>query len=193
VQLLGGGGLAVPVAPKELTDGWKEGYDIAGGVGVRLTNHVSIRGLIGYDRFRFDDVGVMSLLRDELGFHPADVGASVDFAGGDTTFLSISGEVKFSFVGDTSRFSPYVFGGGGATRVEIDDLRVTLDAPFVGPIEDTIEGTNDTKGMATVGGGVDIPASESFAIFVEGRYQLTFLDEERGGNAVIRAGVQLGF
>jgi hypothetical protein len=103
VQIFGGGGLAVPVTPDVFKDGWKEGYDVGGGVGVRITNNVSIRGQVSYDRFGFDEGGVFSLLEEELGFDPGDLGASITIDGGDTIITSFSGEVKISFVGDTGR------------------------------------------------------------------------------------------
>ena len=56
----------------------------------------------------------------------------------------------------------------------------------------TIEGESETAAYAVFGGGVDIPVAGRFGIFVEGRYQAGFTDDETTTHGTIGAGIRIG-
>jgi opacity protein-like surface antigen len=186
------GGLTIPQQPDFFNDGWKQGLNVGGGVGYRLSRHLTVQAMFNYDRFPFDEDGMLDALTAELGLDPRDMGFTFDITGADMSVVSVSGELKASFVGDPSKISPYVIGGGGIAHLSMSS--VTMTGSFLGMqlAEETMEGESETALMATVGGGVDIPISERLGVFVEARYQFNFTSEELTNFAGVRGGVKIG-
>jgi opacity protein-like surface antigen len=173
VIVFGGAGIAVPGSPDAFREKWKEGFDVALGVGFPLASKLSLQGAVAYDQFSFDK----SLL-------------SGDWTGGESEILSFSGEVRFRFVEDSGRLSPYLVGGAGVVHIWTADLTQSFsptspydlftdpayfDPRFYGV---PIDGFTETAAMTTFGGGVDIPFTESTQFFVEARYQISFTSDE---------------
>jgi opacity protein-like surface antigen len=190
-HILFNGGYSLPQKPDIFKDVWNNGFNVGGGVGYRFVSWLTVQGLVNYDRFSIDENGVSNLFEEEFGVGLSGLDLGLDFQGGQISLLSLTGEVKASFVADPSKVSPYVVGGGGVGRLSIDDATVAIS--FLGErLEETLEGESETKAMATVGGGVDIPIGGRIAVFVEGRYHLVFTSEERTDFAGFRGGVRLG-
>jgi hypothetical protein len=186
------GGLSLPQKPDVFKDVWSQGFNVGGGVGYRFSRHFAFQALVHYDRFSFDEGGFLDLFEQEFGFDPNELGVSVDVQGAETTFLSLSAELKASFVGDSSKVSPYVVGGGGVSQVSIGDTE--LRGTFMGidlPVE-TLEGESETNAMATFGGGVDIPLGGRAGVYVEGRYHIHFTSEETTDFVSFRVGLRFG-
>jgi opacity protein-like surface antigen len=173
VIIFAGGGIAVPGSPDAFREKWKEGFDVTLGVGFPLASKLSLQGAVAYDQFSFDK----SLLSGE-------------WTGGESELLSFSGEVRFRFVEDSGRLSPYLVGGAGVVHVWTMDLTQSFsptspddlvggpayfDPQFYGV---PIDGFTETAAMTTFGGGVDIPLTESTQFFVEARYQISFTSDE---------------
>ena len=191
VQILLNGGYSLPQKPDIFKDVWNNGFNVGAGVGYRFSGRFTVQGLVNYDKFSVTDNGIMDILTEEIGFDPSELGLEINLQGGSVSVLSLTGEVKVSFVEDPSKISPYVIGGGGLGRVSTDDVTVALT--FLGEsLEESIEGESETKAMATVGGGVDIPIGERAAVFVEGRYQFVFMSDERMEFVGIRGGIRIG-
>lgn len=191
LYLLASGGLSLPQNPDPFKDGWSNGFNVGGGAGYRFSRHLAVQALVNYDRFPFDEQGLFTLFTEEFGFDPRDFGLAIDVQGAETSVLSISGELKASFVGNPSKVSPYLIGGVGMSHLSIGDT--TFSDSFMGVVlvEQTVEGESVTKGMATTGAGVDISISERVGVLVEGRYQFVFADE-RTDFASFRGGVRIG-
>ena len=186
------GGLTIPQSPDVFKDGWKQGFNVGGGLGYRLSRHITVQATVNYDRFPFDEEGVFDSFTEEFGFDPRDLGISIDITGADMSVLSVSGELKASFVGDPSKISPYVIGGGGLAHLSLGSA--TFSGSYLGQelVEDAMGGESETKLMATIGGGVDIPINERIGVFVEARYQFNFTSEELTNFAGVRGGVKIG-
>jgi opacity protein-like surface antigen len=191
-HFLANGGLSLPQSPDAFKDGWSSGFNLGGGVGYRLSRHFTVQALVNYDRFPFDEAGVMDLVIDEVGIDPRDLGISVDIQGADASVLSVSGELKASFIGDPDKISPYVIGGAGIARLSISDTRFTGSVMGVELLDETLEGESETNWMATFGGGVDIPLNQRVSLFFEGRYQLIFPEGDSTGYASFRGGAKIG-
>lgn len=189
-QVLFNGGYSLPQTPDVFKDAWNNGFNVGGGVGYRL-GRITVQGLVNYDRFSVSNDGVMSILIDEVGFDPSILGLDINLQGGNISIISATGEVKFSFIEDSGTVSPYVMGGGGLGRVSTDEVTVSLEL-FGESLQETVESASETKPMATVGGGVDIPIGERAAVFAEGRYQFVFMPDERLEFISIRGGVRIG-
>jgi opacity protein-like surface antigen len=189
-QVFFNGGYSIPQKPDVFKDAWNNGFNVGGGVGYRL-GRLTFQGLVNYDRFSVNDDGVMNVLTEEIGFDPTMLGLDLNIQGGNVSVLSVTGEVKVSFVADSGAVSPYVIGGGGLGRVSTDDVTVSLEL-FGERFQETVESESETKPMATVGGGVDIPIGERAAVFAEGRYQWVFTSDESMGFVTIRGGVRIG-
>jgi opacity protein-like surface antigen len=189
-QVIFNGGYSLPQKPDVFKDAWNNGYNLGGGVGYRL-GRLMFQGLVNYDRFSIDVDGVMNVLTEEIGFDPTMLGLDINIQGGDVSVLSLTGEVKVAFVEGSGPVNPYVIGGGGIGRLSTDDVTVSLEL-FGERLEETVESESETKPMATLGGGVDIPIGERAAVFAEGRYQWVFTSDESMGFVTIRGGVRVG-
>ena len=184
------GGLSEPDAPAEFKAGWKDGSNIGGGIGYRFSPHLSVQGLLNYDRFSVDSEGLLS----ELDLGPLPDFVDLEVTGAETSVLSLSGELKASLVGDPNRVSPYVTICAGVADVKVGDI--TISTSFLGleieiEIEETMQGVSETVGMAAVGAGLDIPFGERLGAFVEGRYQSNFTEGDSMDFSSFHAGIRI--
>jgi opacity protein-like surface antigen len=141
------------------------------GAGFPITSKLTLQGTVAYDRFSYDKSKVSS-----------------DWRGGDAEILSFSGEVKFRFVKDFDRVSPYLVGGAGVARVSTKELTLSLSSPndlFTDPryfdprfYGFFLEGFTETAAMTAFGGGVDVPFTDLMQFFLEARYQISFTSGE---------------
>lgn len=179
-------GLSTPDAPDAFKSGWKDGTGIGGGVGYRFSPRLSVQGLVNYDRFGLDSQKILAEL--DLGSLPP--GVDVNVSGADTSVLSLSAELKASLRAGPNRASPYVTVGGGVADVQVSDT--TISASFLGiEFTETLPGRSETVAMATVAGGVDIPISDRYGAFVEGRYQTNFTEGDSLDFSGFRAGLRI--
>ena len=201
IHFLLNGGLSLPQNPDVFKDAWSNGFNVGGGVGFSLSRHLTLQGLVNYDRFPLDEQGVLDLIsggtvddEETIFFFDPLFGSnslSIDVQGAEISILSISAELKASFVGDSNKVSPYVIGGSGIARLSGGrDIRVFF-VDFTELIAETIPRESEIKGMATVGGGIDIPFG-GVGVFVEGRYQFNFTEDERIDFVSLRGGVRIG-
>lgn len=180
------GGISQPEAPDAFKDGWKDGTSIGGGVGYRFSPHLSVQALVNYDRSELDG----ERLLDEAGLDPIPGFIDINLSGGDTSVLSLSGELKASLREDPDRVSPYVTIGGGVADVKVSD--VTITTSFFGiELEETMEGMSETAVMATAGLGLDMPIGERFGAFIEGRYQTNLTKGDATDFGSVRAGIRI--
>ena len=106
LHFLVNGGLSMPQKPDVFKDAWSEGFNVGAGVGYRLSRHLTIQGMVNYDRFPFDEQALLDMAEEELGIDPGEFGISIDVTGAEASALSVSGELKVAFVGDPSKVSP---------------------------------------------------------------------------------------
>jgi opacity protein-like surface antigen len=201
LELFASGGLATPLSPSLFSDSWKNGWGVGGGATYRFNSRLALEGRIDYDKFAFDQAGFEDLVLGGIGIVPFDLGLGFEIEGADVSVLSFVGDVKFAIVGDDKRISPYVMGGGGVGRLSTSEttIRTTVlplydiffDPNFYA-FDDTIESQSETGPLITFGGGVDIRASQRVTIFVEGRYQRLFTEEQPTDHGSVRAGVRIG-
>jgi hypothetical protein len=193
LNLLLNSGVVVPTAPETFNEAWRKGVNLGGGVGYRWTSHFSLYARFNYDQFPLNEQGLFDLASKEVGYDPRSFGLSPNIQGGDGSILSVSGELKVSFFGDSGKISPYVIGGLGVAHYVTDDA--TFSVSFLGfdlILETIVGGESETAASAIFGGGVDVPLNGRFGIFVEGRYQVGFTEDEATNHGTIGAGLRIG-
>jgi hypothetical protein len=82
------GGLSLPQKPDVFKDGWSQGFNVGGGVAYRLSRHFALQALVNYDRFPFDEEGLLRIFTRETGFDPGDVGLSIDVRGAEISWAT---------------------------------------------------------------------------------------------------------
>jgi opacity protein-like surface antigen len=126
LHFLANGSLSFPQKPDLFKTAWKPGFNVGGGVGYRFSRHFSVQTLVNYDRFPFDEAGVMDFFEEEFGFDPRHLGISIEVQGANVSVVTVSGELKVSIFGDPDRVSPYVIAGAGVARLSTDEATVSL-------------------------------------------------------------------
>jgi len=179
------GGITQPQSPDIFESGWKDGTNIGGGLGYRFSPRLSFQTLVNYDRFELDG----NTLVDDAGLGPLGDFADINISGGDTTVLSLSGELKAS-LREPDRVAPYFTIGAGVADVKVS--AVTISTSILGlEFEETIEGLSETAAMATAGLGLDMPINERFGAFVEGRYQTNLTEGDATDFSSFHAGIRI--
>ena len=181
------GGLSLPHAPEVFKKGSSNGFNMGGGINYRVKRQIAFQALVNYDRFPLDEEGVLDQTAEEFG----SVLSSLSIQGADASFLSVSGEFIFSFIGLPNTATPYAIAGMGMARISVSD--VTISGSFLGAdFTETTEGISETNPLAFFGAGVYIPLDERIGVLVEGRYQFIFREDERTNFVSLRGGVRIG-
>lgn len=195
IQLLAGAGLAMPKAPDAFDEQWDSGLDVAAGISVPLTSRLNVRGVFSYSSMPLDAAGFAAGIAAEAraaGMSAADAGRiETGIDGGEFRRLSVAGELKLATMHGVP-VSPYLFGGGGVTRVSLEEAMISIQLPDSVPVVRTIREDRETRRSVAFGAGVDFDLWDFVMLFGEFRYQLVLNDADDTGFAVARAGVLIG-
>lgn len=171
----GGSELALATSGSfDFSEGWKRGLSIGVGLGYSFLPAVSVLAILEHNRFPPDE-------ENQLGA----LGGSID--GGVVRITTLSANLRISIVPGSQSISPYVQVGVGA--LSYADVKSSARGPGF-----TREQRTTTSGLAQdaslhLGGGVDIPAGKSSAIFLEGRLVVALV--ERDSFVPVRGGIRL--
>jgi hypothetical protein len=146
----------------------KNGFNFAGGGGVRLGGAMELLG-----EFQYHELGVQDQVLLDL-----------QVPDGNARVLSVTGNVKFPF--GSGRVQPYVIAGGGWYRrtvefTEPDIGSVTVFDPWWGWIGDVAVPTNRILGSVSrnaggvnAGGGVSFSVGDRTRVFAQVRWHRAF-------------------
>jgi hypothetical protein len=184
-------GIASP-ASGDFKDAFGTGPNLSLSIGRDIGTHLAVLGEVEYSKFSIDNDAVQDAL-DALGNEGAfftQLGGRLTIEGGDTSFLSGSVALKAAVLGNAGTFSPYVIAAGGVSRRSTGEATIT--ATLLGFTDsETIEGDSETVAAVSFGGGLDFKVADTIGLFVEGRYQIAFTEEESTKYTTARAGLSL--
>lgn len=168
------GGVAVPAKPSEFTDGYNIGFGSGIGIGVEVNRTITVLANFNLDYFDLDE----SRFRDDHGLPP---GIAVEGGGITTLYVSAGIRVNMPWL-PTGSVDPYVLGGGGFFRSQLDII--VTDA-----LMRTVSHEPEDGYGLHVGGGTDFPVSSRLDVFLEAYYVVAVGDSSRTGYVAIRVGV----
>jgi opacity protein-like surface antigen len=180
MELYAGAGVSVPTQPSAFSDYWSLGYNVGTGAGYVLNERVSFTGTVAYNNFSFAEDDFLT----DNGF--ATSGINID--GGAASIVSVTANAKFALAPHLERVSPYALGGVGWSNFSIDDVTITDTSTPSNNL--TVPGNSESAFGVMFGGGVDIPASPTMAVFIEAQYAINFTDVESTQYVPFRAGMK---
>jgi hypothetical protein len=169
IAISAGGGVALPISPKQFRDAWKMGsLSVGGSVGYSVTPAFAVSGSVDYSTFQFDEDGFLkaSGVADDIAFlRSMGIPVTMEIKGGDVTILAASVNGKASIAG--SAVSPYFVAGAGLMNLSVEEVSVSVTA--MGRTDrGTASVASETAFFVTGGPGLDIHAGEMVDIFVQG-------------------------
>jgi len=171
-QIMFNGGLSLPMGGDQpsftnlfgtipFSDGWSGGFSFGAGFSYSFTSQVALVVSFDYSNFPINEDNFIN-------------GTYNKVEGGEITSSFIAANIKYSMGQNIEKISPYLLAGFGG--LGFSDIDVTLSGPGI---------TSNTKitregifqdAAAVAGGGVDIPAGNAFAIFIEGKFVIGLVD-----------------
>ncbi|MBD3383878.1 outer membrane beta-barrel protein [candidate division KSB1 bacterium] len=171
------GGMAMPMGPDEFKDYWKTGFNVGGGAEFAFGPNMKLVGTVDYTSFGINE----DELLDEFAMGVS--GISVD--GGSLSSIAVLANVKFSIAPPMSPISPYLIGGAGMFFLSGGEA----DIKYQGMTMSTIESETDNYFGVGVGAGVDLTISPNMSLFIEGKYNIAFAEEDNMSYLPIKAGL----
>lgn len=154
--------LGVGAAPPydELSNARSTGLSLHGGLLFPLAGRLFLGGEAAVRRFTLDD----GKLRRDAGV-PPDV--ELRSTGGAVTFWSLSPTLRLALLDPDRRITPYLLGGAGYTRLEVQDASVSA-----GDLTFTLLGEGDNWMGLDAGAGTTLRLSPRLDAFLEGRFSI---------------------
>lgn len=175
------GGAAIPMGPTAFTDTWKLGYNLGGGVGLKLSPIASVVGRVSYSRFGLDD-GYFTQY-----FGPLTApGTSLDDADIRMTTVTLNAELGTS--GAEQLIGSYITLGAGFAHMASDPV-VFIDPE--GLQLGAVKGLSETDPLVLGGLRFDVRASSSVRIFVLGQFAWVFAEDDNMEYVSAVAGVRV--
>jgi len=179
---------AGPSAPVSYTsDRLNTGFNLTGGVGVKLTPYVSLLGEFSFNRMGVTDAAL----------------AALSVPNGSARMYSLTASPMIHF-NPSGRADPYVIAGGGFFRRTVEFTEPTVAVvgafdPFYGvffpvavPANTVLGSFSQNKAAISGGGGISVRVREDYnaKIFAEGRYVYAFTTPTRTSLIPITIGVR---
>ena len=168
IQIGAAVGLANPVGPDDFDKAVNSGLDLAVGANARLAPRFRVGAVLSLANPRLDEDEFLPELIESLVLQgmPREQAseARINVDGGELRILSLSGELKLDLM-QAVAVSPYVMAGGGIARLSLGDATTTTQVPDELPDVRMGEGTTETKGLITFGGGIEAAAWIKVSIF----------------------------
>lgn len=158
------------VAPyDELANARSTGLSVHGGILFPLSGRIFFGAEAAVRRFTLDE----AKLRRDTGV-PPDV--ELAFTGGAVTFWSLSPTLRLALLDPDLRLTPYLLGGAGYTRLDVDEASVSA-----GELTFTLVGEGDDWLGLDAGAGTTLRLSPRLDAFLEGRFSIAI--DVVGGNS----------
>jgi hypothetical protein len=183
LSIHGGGTIALG----HVADIHTSGFHLGSGLALRISPRVEVEGAAGVHRLGRDDAA--TLVR--IGIPEAEQGrfwAGGGFLdGGHRSLLMLGANLRFLPLLGSGRVSPYLLAGGGLVRESLAET----DSAYLGEWE-SHDGTSGVGGYLTMGAGVRVSLSPSVALFGQGGYLLSTVEEDRTSTAPLQLGLSFG-
>ncbi len=170
-------GLAFPSMPKDFSNYWETGFNFGAGVGFPLSESITLIGAIDYNTFPLNKDNFLKA----FGLS----GKGVSLTGGATSIISVSGNFKLLLNITQNTVAPYVILGLG--YFYLSDADVTLGYQSH---SESLKGTSESAFILLPGVGIQIPIGAT-ELFIEGRYNLAFTNNESTAYIPIKLGIQI--
>ena len=162
-------GITFPVEPQRLSDSWKNGLTVGGGVGYTLNNYFAIIGNVSYSYFGFSGKDLQLAIPPEYEI--------IEVKGEKSYLLDISINLRLSQFKVENTVRPFLSVGFGFLTQRIGKVEVS----FWDFINDRDGGTTHLSGTGVsdknfslaLAVGTEIQVWEKFAIFIEGSFLTT--------------------
>jgi opacity protein-like surface antigen len=161
------GGISLPYLPEETRHYLKTGWNAGVGVGMSFKpgsmGYGSVEATIDFNRFAFDNLAFQKTLPQ----------SNIAVSRNPTTALTFMLNLKGTFFVMNKSIAPYFLLGIGGSALSVGDIVVSGDTSF------TLAGNKRTAFAWTAGVGIDVPITNTFSMFVQGRSLLIVMDESR--------------
>lgn len=167
-------GFGFPMSPKGFSDYWKTGFNFGAALAVPINPNVDISFNFDYNTFPLDE----SKVEEEAG-------GAVEIDGGNASVWTLTSNIKANLVRrGTGQAIPYFLFGVGYYNINETEVTVSRSI-FTAAFDSKGEGGFTLNG----GFGVEFNASKNLLIFLDGRYQLIFTEDDNVGYLPVRAGI----
>lgn len=177
-EISAGTGLVFPSSPMTFANYWEMQYGGGLGVGMRLSESMTLSGSFEYYRFKLDKKGVRdafnaNYVRDIWIFKSVSMKPSA----GPSSVTTVSANIRVAPAGVSGWLSPYFVGGVGVMYFSLSKIDMpTTSVLSVGgsdismTAQQTVTGGTETALFFQYGFGLDIRLMESVVGFIEARY-----------------------
>jgi len=183
LSIHGGGSIAVG----HVADIHTSGFHLGSGLALRVSQTVELEGAAGVHRLGRDDGA--TLVR--IGIPEAEQGrfwAGGGFLdGGHRSLLMLGANLRFLPTLGNQRISPFLLAGGGLVRESLAET----DSAYLGEWE-SHEGTSGVGGYLNVGAGIRVTLNPSVALFGQGGYLLSTVEDNRTTTVPVQLGLSFG-
>ncbi len=178
LEILVSSGVALPASPMSFSDYWNVQYGGSVGVGIPLSQSVTIIGAVEYFRFTLNAEGVRDrinteYLRDTWLFNDVSLDPSAD----PSSVATFSANVRMSPSDLTGWLAPHLIAGAGLMHVSLSETFIPTTSAISPDGVDismtaqrSIRGGEETEAFFQIGLGFDVRVSDALGVFVEGRY-----------------------
>jgi len=181
-----GVGITKNYAPEDFNKYWREGFNIDAGIGRDIASRIELQGKLTFNSFdlnttNYVDYGNLSVptIYDTLGYKTAN--------GGQATMLSFMINAKLLFPPKrSSKAVPYFIAGIGYSRLHFEqiDVQSSMDTKIVPASTENVLTTG-------IGIGFDIDVTKRTDLYLEGRFDVLFTENESTVVFPIKFGVAI--
>lgn len=178
IEVSANSGYVLPTSPMAFSNYWKMQYGGGIGVGLPLSESVTLLGSAEYYQFELKPEGVSD------GFHTQymrDIWAftSVSLAptAGKSSVMSASANIRFTPSTQTAVLSPYFLSGVGAMKLSLSEISlptqsvITVNGNAISMTAlQTITGGDQTSVLVQFGVGLDVHVADNVLVFGEARF-----------------------
>lgn len=171
-------GYAFPASPMTFANYWNMQYGVGMRAGIPLSESMTLIGSFEYFRFKLSEEGVhdgfnTDYMREIWVFDQVSLNPAAD----PSSITTVSANLRVAPSGLSGFVSPYFIGGVGVMSFSLSEI--TLQTTSVLSVngsnismtaEQIVVGGSETSACFQIGMGFDVRATESFDVFVEGRY-----------------------
>jgi opacity protein-like surface antigen len=155
-------GLTVPIFPTSFSNYWKSGVNIGGGLGYALSRYVDLQAYFEHNSFGFNNDFLKTKLNE--AYSPFITDVSVD--GGSFKIITVTANVRASFLAHGKSVRPYFIGGVGLFNMKQGETKDSYT--FLGiHYEETIPSQSKTSLAASIGLGVEAMFTPMIGAFAE--------------------------
>lgn len=171
-------GVVLPSSPMTFADYWNVQYGGGLGVGIPMSQSVTLIGSFEHYQFKLKQDGVTKgfdtrYMRDIWVFDHVSLNASAD----PSSVTTVSANLRVAPSKLSGLLAPYFIGGVGVMRFSFGEIKLpttsvlSINGSDISMIaQQSITGGVETTAFFQLGMGIDVQLTQSFDLFVEARY-----------------------